>query len=235
MSSALALDTFELTVPQPRDRSRSYVARIPMTDEQFLAWDHGNRLAEWVDGEAFIYMTTTSEHERILQFLNFLIEGFGRVTGAGIVRRGPAAMRTSRGGSIREPDLVFIRTEHLDRISEQAVEGPADIAVEVISPDSVTRDRERKFREYEAAGIPEYWLIDPRPRRRTATFYVLRAADAPGEAARYRASELIDGAFHSVALPRFWLRPAWLWDNDVNVFRCLAEMVGRERIMEALG
>jgi Uma2 family endonuclease len=34
--------------------------------------------------------------------------------------------------------------------------------MEVISPDDPKRDLVEKRREYAQAGIPEYWLIDPR-------------------------------------------------------------------------
>ena len=52
-------------------------------------------------------------------------------------------------------------TEHLDRLTDSHLSGPADLVVEIVSPDSLGRDRGDKFAEYEAASIPEYWLIDP--------------------------------------------------------------------------
>ena len=48
-------------------------------------------------------------------------------------------------------------TEHLDRLTDSHLSGPADLAVEIVSPDSLGRDRGDKFAEYGAAGIPEYW------------------------------------------------------------------------------
>jgi len=41
--------------------------------------------------------------------------------------------------------------------------------IEIISPESIVRDTEDKFEEYEAAGVKEYRLINPN--RRTANFY----------------------------------------------------------------
>jgi hypothetical protein len=40
---------YELSIPEPADRTAEYVLRIPMTAEQFLARDHGNRLADWIE------------------------------------------------------------------------------------------------------------------------------------------------------------------------------------------
>lgn len=37
----------------------------------------------------------------------------------------------------------------------------ADLAVEVVSPDDPARDYEEKRADYAAAGIAEYWIVDP--------------------------------------------------------------------------
>jgi Uma2 family endonuclease len=88
--------------------------------------------------------------------------------------------------------------------------GPADLAVELISDDSVTRDRRDKFAEYAAAGIPEYWLLDPRPDHHRADFYAL------GPDRTYEAIPLdAEGRFASRVLPGFWLDPAWLWQDPL--------------------
>ncbi len=44
--------------------------------------------------------------------------------------------------------------------------GMADLVIEVVSDDSVARDRADKFYEYQTAGIQEYWIIDPHPIRK---------------------------------------------------------------------
>ena len=36
-----------------------------------------------------------------------------------------------------------------------------DVVLEVISPESRGADEETKYRDYEAAGVSEYWLVDP--------------------------------------------------------------------------
>jgi Uma2 family endonuclease len=53
-----------------------------------------------------------------------------------------------------------VAREHLDRLHPTFLEGPADLVVGITSPESISRDRGEKYVEYEAAGIPEYWLID---------------------------------------------------------------------------
>ncbi len=46
-------------------------------------------------------------------------------------------------------------------IGEKAMEGPPDLAVEIISPTSVEIDRTDKFAQYRDAGVAFYWIVDP--------------------------------------------------------------------------
>ena len=113
----------------------------------------------------------------------------------------PIALRLSPD-TVREPDLLFVANDHLDRVKETCVDGPADLVIEIVSADSVGRDRGEKYYEYEQAGIPEYWLIDSRTRR--AEFYQLEGA--------YYQPMLPDaqGIYRSRVLPGFWLNVGWL-------------------------
>lgn len=53
----------------------------------------------------------------------------------------------------------------------------ADLAMEVVSPDDAKRDLEVKREEYAAAGIQEYWIVDPRDR--SITHLVLDQSGQP--------------------------------------------------------
>jgi Uma2 family endonuclease len=53
------------------------------------------------------------------------------------------------------------------------MDGVADIVIEVVSPESATRDYCEKFHEYEQGGVPEYWIIDPI--KEECRFYLLNA------------------------------------------------------------
>jgi len=124
----------------------------------------------------------------------------------GMIRLAPFQMKLARSG--REPDLLFVARENLSRLKETCLDGPADLVVEVVSPESVGRDRGEKFYEYQEAGIPEYWLIDPD--RRWAEFYRL------GKDGLYRVAFAgREGIFRSEVLPGFWLRVEWLWQEPL--------------------
>lgn len=64
----MAISTAVPTAPATA-RVPDYVARFPMTYEAFLAWDSEGGLAEWVDGEAYLYTTATELHQRIVGLL----------------------------------------------------------------------------------------------------------------------------------------------------------------------
>lgn len=51
------------------------------------------------------------------------------------------------------------------------MDGTPDLIVEVTSPESLARDRGEKYVEYEAAGVREYWLIDPDRQQITTRFF----------------------------------------------------------------
>ncbi len=72
-------------------------------------------------------------------------------------------------GKFREPDLIFMLTEHKDRMQEKFWVG-ADLVVEVVSPDDRNRDLRVKRREYAQANILEYWIVDPQKRLVTILF-----------------------------------------------------------------
>jgi Uma2 family endonuclease len=100
--------------------------------------------------------------------------------------------------------VLFLSTEHLDRWTRTRILGGVDLAVEFISPDSVHRDRVEKRRDYAAAGVREYLLIDPRPGH--YSFTLLRL-DANGE--YQEVAPDTEGRMYFSTLPGFWIDPRW--------------------------
>ena len=79
---------------------------------------------------------------------------------------------------VRRPDLLFFRKSRRHLISDEAIEGSPDLAVEVLSPGSERTDRRDKFRQYAAGGVKHYWIVDPK--QRTIEAYVLRKGKYAG-------------------------------------------------------
>jgi Uma2 family endonuclease len=175
--------------------------------EDFIATVDEDARVEWVDGQVVPMSPVSERHDEISGFIYAILRGFLRRRKlGGRVVHGDFQMKLGAANSSRVPDVAYVAPEHLERLENTFVDGPADLAVEVVSPDSRTRDRVEKFREYAASGVREYWLIDPM--LRTAEAYRL------GADGRYVPVDL--GApprLTSQALPGFWIDVAWLWED----------------------
>jgi len=208
--------------PTLRRRLQEVLVEVPappsrqMTYEEFLAWADEDTLAEWIDGEVVVYSPASKQHQELVDFLTSVLHSFVTHRNLGVVLSAPFQMKLEHG---REPDLLFVTREHLGRLKGTYLDGPADLVVEVVSPERVGRDRGEKFYEYAQGGVPEYWLIDPD--LCWAEFYQL----AEG---RYRpafSGEM--GEYRSEVLPGFWLRVEWLWQEPLpSPIRVLGEIAG---------
>jgi len=194
--------------------------RFPMSYDDFLVWADEVQ-AEWLDGEVTVFVPPNIRHQFIANFFQALLAQFASAFDLGDVLGALVEMRARPDGSAREPDILFVAAAHRDRLTAQRLAGPANLVVEIVSNESASRDRSDKFYEYEAAGITEYLLIDPRATKERVDFYRLTGAG------KYLAV-LPDGAgrYHSAVLPRFWFDPAWFWATPApNPLLTLAEIV----------
>ena len=178
--------------------------RVRMTYEQFLTDPAVPSCAEWVDGEVIPMPPIADPQADLGGLLTAAMRVFVEIRGLGAIRYEPYHMRVLPDLPSRSPDLMFIATRHLKRMRRLLLDGPADLVVEIVSPESQTRDRVHKFAEYERGGVPEYWLIDPD--RRTADFF------RRGRQGKYKPVPPDKaGVFRSKAIPGVWIDVAWLW------------------------
>ena len=201
----------------------------PISYEEFLARADEDTLAEWVQGEVHPYSPASRSHQELVRFLTALLSAYVELHQLGVVLPAPFQMKLSRSG--REPDLLFVAQEHLHRLHPTHLEGPADLVVEIVSPESAPRDRGEKFYEYQEAGIPEYWLIDPHSQ--WAEFY------QRDERGRFRhVPPDPQGIYRSRVIPGFWLRVDWLWQDPLPPVDVILLEIGGEayarRLIERL-
>ena len=130
------------------------------SDDAYL-WltDHSNRLIEFTDGYVQELTMSTFTHQAVLAFLYDLFRAYLKPRG-GLVMFAALRMRI-RAGKFREPDLLLLRDRADTRCQDRYWLG-ADLVAEVISPDNPDRDLVEKRADYAEAGIPEYWVVDPR-------------------------------------------------------------------------
>ena len=84
-----------------------------------------------------------------------------------------------------QPDLVIFC--HDFDIQMKRYEGAPDLAVEILSPSTRSKDMILKLYKYQNAGVREYWIVDPQ--KRTVTVHYFEAEDYDPE--KYRFDEKI--------------------------------------------
>ena len=129
------------------------------TEAQYLQLTaHCNRLAEFTDGRIEMLPVPTEHHQNIIAFLYLALVDFLRPLGGKVVFA-PLRLRL-RAGKFREPDLLVL----VDGKDERRQDGywlGADLVMEVVGPDRPRRDTHEKRLDYAAAGIDQYWIVNP--------------------------------------------------------------------------
>lgn len=184
--------------------------------EEYLEQSSDTHICEWVDGKIINMPGASFEHQSLSKFLVTILNLFVTQNDLGEIVYSPFVMKLEAERRGREPDILFVGNEKQHLIKKNFLDGAADLVVEIISPESVGRDRGEKFVEYEAAGIKEFWLIDPT--RKQAEFYNLN------DEGFYRLANISEGIFRSEVLPEFFLRVEWLWEKSLPTIGALKEL-----------
>jgi Uma2 family endonuclease len=189
---------------------------LKVSEQDYLdhyAHDH----YEWLEGELIPPVSVHDVHDDLSQFFIILLRAYLNFRQIGVLRTHPFVMRHPQGRSFREPDLMLILNEHRDRLKPTLLLGPADLAIEIISPESEDRDYEVKFAEYARMGVPEYWIIDPY--QPAAHFYRL------DEAGGYQEQTPAEGVYSTPLLPDFRLQVELLWQSPLADILQIVAMV----------
>jgi Uma2 family endonuclease len=190
-----------------------------ITYEEFLNRTDENTHVEWVDGEVVDMAPIADEHMWVDMFLARVLGEYVERQNLGAVCREPYQMKAAPHLPGRAPDLMFVSNANRRRLKKTHVEGPADLVIEIVSPESRARDRGEKFYEYQEGGVREYWIIDPE--RKQAFFYLL------GDDRIYRPADIArDGIFRSTVLDGLWIRIAWLWQRPLPTLQSVLKEWG---------
>ena len=193
------------------EKRKTQLPARTMTYEEFLDWADEDTYAEWVDGKVQMMSPASRKHQKLALYLGSLLSEFEE-RGAGEVYIAPFQMRLTNVRRGREPDVIFVVKDNLHHLKNNYMDGPADLAIEIVSPESALRDRGAKYAEYEAGGVREYWIIDAEAKR--ADFFVL-----DGEGRYQRASPNGEGKYESAIVPGFWINVNWLWQSPLPSVR----------------
>ena len=170
------------------------------TWDEIKDWPESNVRTELVDGELVVSPSPTYDHQNTVGRMFVALTTFVNAHQLGSVVIGPLDVVLS-AAVVYQPDILFVSHARKSTIRQGKVEGPPDLAVEVISEHNRSHDTSVKFRHYEQYGVREYWMVDHRDQH----IRVYSLADGKYE---------LVGAFEvgsqlkSIVLPEFELDPA---------------------------
>jgi Uma2 family endonuclease len=162
----MSTDSFPQPSPTPAkagepvwDLALMYPFQGAWTLENYLNLD-GGLLVEYTDGFIRVLPMPTLLHQWIVRFLFRTLDAFVAERGLGEVLQAPLPVEIA-STKYREPDIVFLKPQRIKKW--KGYPAGADLVIEVVSEGEVNwkRDHVEKRDEYAAAGISEYWIVDP--------------------------------------------------------------------------
>lgn len=133
--------------------------------------------AELIDGQLYNMAPPSRIHQKLVMKLSASIQQHIDSKGGSCeVYPAPFAVNLNADDKTYvEPDISVICDKH--KLTDRGCEGAPDLVIEVVSPSSSRMDYIIKLNLYMAAGVREYWIVDPL-RQRTIVYH-LESGDAP--------------------------------------------------------
>ncbi len=140
----------------------------PHTFDDFCEMVREDQKADLINGEIYMASPENTDANELFLWLATLMNSFVRKRKLGKVYGSRVAVRLDDQNA-PEPDILFVRTEHLDRVHRGRIAGPCDLAIEIVSPEQVVhflrlgaRNRYREVRpqkgEYQSEVLTGFWL-----------------------------------------------------------------------------
>jgi Uma2 family endonuclease len=175
---------------------------VTFDDFCFLVKD--GQKADLIDGVIYMASPDNIDANRLSKWLVGLVDDFVIERDLGEIFILRVAFRLdNRNGP--EPDIGFLLKSRLHLVRKGYIDGAPDWALEIVSPESIERDYEKKRLQYEEHGVSEYWIVDELEEKVT----VLRL----NKRGKYHEVKPKDGIYYSEVIAGFWLDPNWLWQT----------------------
>lgn len=209
----------EILQAQLQERERLYGGKIVAENvayEDYLSGEYGIH-AEWINGVVVEMSPIEEAHDALSGFVSALFDTYLELTRGGRVLQDPMVMKLSPTSPGRQPDLQVLLPDRMHLLKSTEVAGAANLVVEIVSQESVKRDRGDKFEEYEQGGVDEYWIVDRI--HKEALFYVR------GEDGMFHSRLPIDGIYTSCVLPKLIIAVDTFWQEKIPSTREAVKMV----------
>jgi Uma2 family endonuclease len=136
----------------------SIAAKSRVSEAEFLSLPESMERIELIDGEVIVSPSPAFWHQEVLRRLVFALgrwaEGRTDVT----VAQAPLDVRFGPDRILQPDAMVFL--SRIERTHAGPIDRVPEICVEVLSSNRVY-DRVTKRFLYAAAGVSEYWIVDP--------------------------------------------------------------------------
>lgn len=130
------------------------------TYDDYAALPDDGKRYEIVNGVLYMAPSPSGAHQDVVGELFSYLRAHIKLTGLGLVRVAPFDVVLSPGNVV-QPDVLVVLNANLGKVKDLLMIGAPDLVVEVASPGTATRDRNKKYHLYAEAGVPEYWIADP--------------------------------------------------------------------------
>jgi len=154
-----------LTLPQAQP------AQGDWTYEDYLKLPDDGKRYEIIEGVLYVANAPDADHQFAVTEISRQLGNFVVPHKLGRVLVAPFEVHLTPRSRPVQPDVLFVSAARWPQGHVAYFEGAPDLVVEVISPSRVRVDRVIKFTAYEAAGVREYWIVNPRTH--TVEVYVL--------------------------------------------------------------
>ena len=154
---------------------QTWPAQGRWTYEDYLRLPDDDRRYEIIEGVLYVTNAPGFDHQFVVSQLSRKIGNFVEAHQMGVVLTAPFEVHLSGTTRPVQPDILFIKSEKLPAVDAKFFAGVPDLIVEVLSPSSIRTDRHIKFDAYEQAGVPEYWILNPKTR--SAEVYTLSGGE----------------------------------------------------------
>ena len=135
------------------------------TIEDIYALPNGQR-AELIDGCIYNMAPPNRIHQKLINRLSQKLTNYiDSKNGDCEVYPPPFAVFLDDDKTYVEPDISVICDKN--KLDDRGCNGAPDFVIEVVSPNSRKMDYSIKNGKYAAAGVREYWIVDPDKERTT--------------------------------------------------------------------
>jgi len=119
------------------------------------------RKSEFIDGQIVNLEPLELIELEITQNLFSVLSNYIKQNNLGFVGTDKLVIKMLESQNCYQPDICYFKNSKAATFNiDTSLFPPPDLVIEVLSPDSVLRDREQKFKDYAINGIEEYCMID---------------------------------------------------------------------------